>query len=73
MAECLRRETLGAAASPWAAMDDDSREEVRRRADHLIRLLSDYGVDLVRRGDVEPPSAPTSQTILANQVYAQPD
>ncbi|WP_189599049.1 hypothetical protein, partial [Mesorhizobium sp. M4B.F.Ca.ET.190.01.1.1] len=53
--------------------NDDSREEVRRRADHLIRLLSDYGVDLVRRGDVEPPSAPTSQTILANQVYAQPD
>jgi hypothetical protein len=73
LAECHRREVLGASAPPWHSMDEDAREEVRRRADHLIRLLSDYGVDLVQRGDVEPPASPTSQTIIANQVVGAPD
>ncbi|TJV03557.1 MAG: hypothetical protein E5Y35_26490, partial [Mesorhizobium sp.] len=53
VAECLRRERYGLIRPLWADADDDSREEVRRRADHLIRLLSDYGVDLVQR-DVTP-------------------
>ncbi|TIU02308.1 MAG: hypothetical protein E5W43_00755 [Mesorhizobium sp.] len=73
LAECMRRERYGLIRPLWADADDDSREEVRRRADHLMRLLSDYGVDLVRRGDIEPPQAPTSQTIIANQVCGQPD
>ncbi|TJV51132.1 MAG: hypothetical protein E5Y01_16215 [Mesorhizobium sp.] len=73
LAECMRRERYGLIRPLWADADDDSREEVRRRADHLMRLLSDYGVDLVRRVDVDPSPAPTSRTILANQVYGQPD
>jgi len=73
-AECHRREVLGASAQPWQAMDEDAREEVRRRADHLIRLLADYGIELVRPSEKEPPSAPpSSQTIIANQVVGQPD
>jgi len=73
LAECIRRERYGLIRPLWAGADEEAREEVRRRADHLIRLLSDYGVDLVSRGDVAPPLAPTSQTIVANQVVGQPD
>lgn len=73
VAECLRRERYGLIRPLWAEADDDGREEVRRRADHLIRIISDYGVDLVSRGDVEPPAPPTSQTIIANQVVGAPD
>lgn len=72
LAECIRRERYGLIRPLWADADDDAREEVRRRADHLIRILSDYGVDLVQR-DVSPPATPTSQTIVANQVYGAPD
>ncbi|RUV17865.1 hypothetical protein, partial [Mesorhizobium sp. M1A.F.Ca.IN.022.04.1.1] len=70
--ECLRRERYGLIHPLWAQFDEDAREEVRRRADHLIRLLSDYGVDLVQR-NVVPPAPPTSQTIIVNQVVGQPD
>lgn len=70
--ECLRRERYGLIRPLWDDADDDAREEVRRRADHLIRLLSDYGVDLVQR-DVTPRAPPTSQTISANQIVGQPD
>ncbi|TGT72931.1 hypothetical protein EN802_13715 [bacterium M00.F.Ca.ET.159.01.1.1] len=73
LAECLRRERYGLIRPLWADADDDAREEVRRRADHLTRLLSDYGVELVRPADKEPPAPPTSETIIANQVYNQPD
>ncbi|RVD44892.1 hypothetical protein EN742_00670 [Mesorhizobium sp. M4A.F.Ca.ET.020.02.1.1] len=75
MAECMRRERYGLIRPLWADMvgDDAAAEEVRRRADHLIRILADYGVELVFRGDVTPPAVPTSQTILVNQVFGQPD
>lgn len=73
LAECVRRERYGLIRPLWSDADEEMREEVRRRADHLIRLLSDYGVDLVQRGDIEPPSPPTSQTIIANQVVGAPD
>lgn len=72
LAECIRRERYGLIRPIWSDADEDAREEVRRRADHLIRLLSDYGVDLVQR-NVEPPAPPSSQTIIANQVVGAPD
>ncbi|TPN34769.1 hypothetical protein [Mesorhizobium sp. B1-1-6] len=73
LAEGMRRERYGLIRPLWADADDDSREEVRRRADHLMRILSDYGVQLVRTGEPAPIAAPTSPTIVANQIYAQPD
>lgn len=72
LAECLRRERYGLIRPLWLEFDEDAREEVRRRADHLIRLLSDYGVELAQR-DVTPPAPPSSQTIIANQVVGAPD
>ncbi|TPM19799.1 hypothetical protein [Mesorhizobium sp. B2-3-6] len=73
LAEGMRRERLGLVRPLWHDWDDDSREEVRRRADHLIRILADYGVQMVQAGDPAPIAMPTSSTIVANQVYAQPD
>lgn len=73
LAECMRRERYGLIRPLWADADDDSREEVRRRADHLIRILADYGVQMVRTGEPAPAETPTGPTIIANQVYAQPE
>ncbi|RWO37295.1 MAG: hypothetical protein EOS11_28840 [Mesorhizobium sp.] len=73
LAECMRRERYGLVRPLWADMDDETQEEVRRRADHLIRILADYGVTLIPSGEPAPIATPTSPTILANQIYAQPD
>ncbi|TIX57370.1 MAG: hypothetical protein E5V25_27480, partial [Mesorhizobium sp.] len=73
LAECMRRERYGLIRPLWADADDDSREEVRRRADHLIRILADYGLQMVRTGEPAPAETPTGPTIIANQVYAQPE
>ncbi|TPJ57034.1 MULTISPECIES: hypothetical protein [unclassified Mesorhizobium] len=73
LAEGMRRERLGLVRPLWHDWDDDSRDEVRRRADHLIRILSDAGVHLVQTGAPIPVAQPTSPTIVANQIYAQPD
>jgi hypothetical protein len=73
LAECLRRERLGLVRPLWADADDDAREEVRRRADHLIRILADYGVRFDQVGEPTPVATPTSPTIVANQVVNAPD
>ncbi|TPL40668.1 hypothetical protein [Mesorhizobium sp. B2-4-6] len=53
-------------------MDADTREDACLRADHLIRLLSDYGVALIRPTEKEPPAPSTSETIISNQVFGDP-
>lgn len=76
LAECMRRERHGLIRPLWAdlaGVDDDAAEEVRRRADHLIRILSDYGVQLVQTGEPAAIVTPTSPTIVANQIYNQAD
>ncbi|MGX9145908.1 hypothetical protein [Mesorhizobium sp. 128a] len=73
LAECMRRERYGLIRPLWAHADDDSREEVRRRADHLIRILADYGVRFDQVGEPTPAATPTSATIVANQVFNAPD
>lgn len=73
LAECMRRERYGLIRPLWADTDDETREEVRRRADHLLRILADYGVTLVPSDEPAPIATPTSPTIVANQVYSQAD
>lgn len=76
LAECMRRERYGLIRPLWqdlAGVDDAAAEEVRRRADHLIRILSDAGVQLVHAGEPAPITSPTSPTIVANQVFNAPD
>ncbi|MES0168217.1 hypothetical protein NKJ87_19880 [Mesorhizobium sp. M0027] len=73
LAEGIRRERLGLIRPLWQDSDEDSREEVRRRADHLLRILSDAGVQLVQLGEPAPIAVPAGPTIAANQVYNAPD
>lgn len=73
VAECMRRERYGLIRPLWADADDDAREEVRRRADHLIRILADYGVRFDQVGEPTPLATPTSPIIVANQVVNAPD
>jgi hypothetical protein len=66
LAECMRRERLGLMRPLWAdwcAADNlGGPEQVRIRADHLIRLLAVHGVSLVRSS--EPATiAQTSPTV----------
>lgn len=66
LAEMMRRERLGLIRplwQEWTHFADDECEHVRRRADHLIRLLEGEGVRLVRAGDGEHVPAPTSPII----------
>lgn len=73
LAEAMRRERYGLIRPLWPDADEDLREEVRRRADHLIRILADAGVHLVQAGELSPVTTPTSPTIVANQVVNAPD
>jgi hypothetical protein len=67
LAEAMRIERLSLAVKPswreWAAVDPDGCEAVRRRADHIIRLLASEGVVVVRIDDPSPAAAPTSPDI----------
>ena len=57
-AECIRLERLGIIHPLWSDWFEDAREPVRMRADHIIRLLADRGVELVQTGEVRPISRP---------------
>jgi hypothetical protein len=61
LADAMRIERLGFAVKPswreWAAFDPEGCEAVRRRADHLIRLLASAGVTLAVNGDPAPAEA----------------
>lgn len=51
LAECMRRERVGLMRpfwEQWRQIDDAACEQVRLRADHLMRLLQSYGVTLVQ-------------------------
>lgn len=66
LAECMRRERLGLIRPLWAEWQtfaDDECEGVRRRADHLLRLLSDLGIELVQTGEPKTVDRPNSQVI----------
>lgn len=61
LAECIRLERLGIIHPLWADWFEEGREPVRMRADHIIRLLSDRGIELVHTGEprhVERPDSP---------------
>ena len=58
LAEALRRERYGLMRPLWADMQrfaDDECEQVRRRADHIIRLLERDGVRFVQTEVPERP------------------
>jgi hypothetical protein len=67
LAECLRRERLGLIRplwADWSRVDDASCEQVRLRADHLIRLLADLGVELVQTGEPKAVERPDSAIVM---------
>ncbi len=72
LAEAIRIERMGPFNQPswadWKASDDAACENVRRRADHLIRLLAEHGVSLMRSGDPDKKPAVTSPTVLTCNV-----
>lgn len=71
LAECMRLERIGPRRPLWAEWQtfaDDECEHVRRRADHVMRLLSDMGVELVQTGtpkSIERPDSPVIWRYMA--------
>lgn len=66
VAEWIRRERLGLIRPFWhdaVRIDDDACEQIRRRADFIIRGLASDGVDLVRSG------APAARTPTSDIIY----
>lgn len=51
LAECIRFERLGPIQPLWWNWWEEGREPVRKRADHILRLLADRGVELIRTGE----------------------
>ncbi|GAA2887909.1 hypothetical protein GGQ99_004762 [Aminobacter niigataensis] len=60
LAECIRLERLGPTFPLWGSWFEEGREPVRKRADHILRLLGDRGVGLVRTGEPAPQARPDS-------------
>jgi hypothetical protein len=66
LAEMMRRERVGLMRPfwpEWTEIDPEACEIVRRRADHLIRLLASEGVVVVRFDDPLPGPPPTSPDV----------
>lgn len=66
LAEMMRREREGIVRplwQDWSRFANDECEHVRRRADHMIRLLEGEGVRLVRVGEPDHVPAPTSPVV----------
>ncbi len=75
LAEMMRRERLGLVRplwQDWQRSADDECEHVRRRADHMIRLLEGEGVRLVRVGEPDHVPAPTSHVIYRYAMASRP-
>jgi len=51
LAECIRFERLGPISPLWGNWWEEGREPVRKRADQILRLLAERGVELVRTGE----------------------
>ncbi len=67
LAECMRRERLGGVLplwQDWQTFADEDCEQVRLRADHLIRLLATFGVELVQTGEPRATTRPDSDIIM---------
>lgn len=76
LAECMRRERLGAVHLTWErlkAIDDAECEIIRKRADHVIRLLASYGVSLVADGDPTNRAEPSSEIYRCHMLGKQTD
>lgn len=73
VAECMRRERQGLIRplwQDWARFADEECEHVRRRADHLIRLLAELGIEVVRTGEGNTPPPPPSSRVVYQYVLA---
>jgi hypothetical protein len=68
LAEALWREPgIAFTRKQWAVWDKlapDETEAVRRRADHLMRLLAELGLTLVRTGQETPSLPPPSSPVV---------
>jgi hypothetical protein len=72
LAESMRREALNPGLLPYSRIGDEGREEWRRRADHLTRLLDTHGLAVVRVSDGVPEQPePTSPVILSNKLVGK--
>jgi hypothetical protein len=71
LAECMRRERNGLMRPLWSDWWEEGREPVRRRADHLIRLLNEFGVELVQTGAPLPTSRPESPVVWRSKLHGR--
>lgn len=60
LGECIRLERLGIINPMWSDWFEEAREPVRMRADHILRLLADRGVELVQTGEPRQTTRPDS-------------
>lgn len=64
VAEAMRRERLELVRPLWGDWYEEAREPYRQRADHLIRLLADAGIAVVRVPDPQPHMPPPSSPVI---------
>ncbi|MBE1208138.1 hypothetical protein [Aminobacter carboxidus] len=75
LAEAMRRERLGLIRplwEDWIRFDNDGGcEQVRLRADHLIRLLSELGITLVQTGEPQSTTRPDNPVFWRWKINGQ--
>lgn len=64
LAQAMRIERLGGTRFGWDSLDASAQEDLRRRADHLLRLLAADGYAITRVGEAMPlPSPPAADDV----------
>lgn len=71
LAECIRLERLGVINPLWPNWFEEAREPVRMRADHIIRLLADRGVELIQTGEPKQATRPDSPVFWRWKIVGQ--
>ena len=69
LAEAMRRERLGLTRPLWSDNDESTKDEWRRRADHVIRVIKDLAG---AAADADLVTAPTSKILVSNQIVGNP-
>lgn len=71
LAESMRRAALNPGLLPFDRIGEDGREEWRRRADHVMRLLEGHGAEIVVSGAPRPAVEPASGAIVSHKIIGQ--
>jgi hypothetical protein len=70
VAEAMRRERLGLTRPLWNELDEVGKEEWRKRADQVIRVIR--AIRVIGELEADLLTAPTGEFLVSNQIVGNP-